>query len=46
MSLVEAFFFLSVFIAIYGSFTIAAWAADRLLRYTCNKGLYPKDYFK
>jgi hypothetical protein len=46
MSLVEAFVFLSAFLMIYGSLMIVAWAVDKVLRYTCNTGLFPKDYFK
>ena len=46
MNLVEAFVFLSVFIMMYGSLVIVAWAIDKVLRYTCNRGIFPKDYFK
>lgn len=38
--------FLLLFIAFYAVIMVAAWAIDKVLRYTCNKGLFPKDYFK
>lgn len=46
MNIVEAFVFLTVFIMLYGSVMVIAWVFDKLLRYTCNKGIFPKDYFK
>lgn len=46
MGIVETFVFIFAFVAIYGSLVVVAWAIDKLLRYTCNKGIFPKDYFK
>jgi hypothetical protein len=38
--------FFVLFVAFYSVFMVVAWAIDKVLRYTCNKGLFPKDYFK
>lgn len=46
MNIVEAFAFLALFIGLYGSLMFVAWVIDKILRYTCNKGIFPKDYFK
>lgn len=44
--LVDVFVFLLVFTVSAGFFTVLGILADALLRYTCNKRLFPKDYFK
>jgi len=38
--------FLVLFVVFYAVIMVIAWAIDKVLRYTCNKGLFPKDYFK
>lgn len=44
--LVDVFVFLLVFTVSVSFFTVLALLADVLLRYTCNKRLFPKDYYK
>lgn len=44
--MVEAFIFLAVFVVAASFFTVLAMLSDMVLRYTCNKRLFPKDYFK
>jgi len=44
--MVEAFIFLAVFVGAASFFTVLAILSDVVLRYTCNKSLFPKDYFK
>jgi len=46
MNIVEAFAFLALFIGCYGTMVVIGWAIDKVLRYTCNIGIFPKDYFK
>jgi len=46
MDIIEVFVFMTIFIVLYGSLMLLAWAFDKILRYTCNKGIFPKDYFK
>lgn len=38
------FFFL--FIIFYTFVMVMAYILDKVLRYTCNRGIFPKDYFK
>jgi hypothetical protein len=44
--MVEAFIFLVVFVVATSFFTVLAILSDVVLRYTCNKSLFPKGYFK
>jgi len=44
--MVEAAIFLIVFTAAALFFTVLAILSDVVLRYTCNRRLFPKDYFK
>jgi hypothetical protein len=44
--MVEAAVFLIVFTLVALFFTVLAILSDVVLRYTCNKSLFPKDYFK
>jgi hypothetical protein len=46
MDIVEAFAFMALFIGLYGTMVVIGWALDKFLRYTCNRGIFPKDYFK
>lgn len=42
----EWFSFFVLFIIFYGVLMVIARVIDKVLRYTCNKGIFPKDYFK
>jgi hypothetical protein len=44
--MVEAFIFMVVFVVATSFFTVLAILSDVVLRYTCNKSLFPKGYFK
>ena len=44
--MVEAAVFLIVFTLVALFFTVLAILSDVVLRYTCNKSLFPKDYYK
>lgn len=46
MDIVEAFAFLFLFIACYGTMLLTGWAIDKALRRFFNVGIFPKDYFK
>lgn len=45
-NLPDVFVFLLVFTLSVVFFTALAMLSDVVLRYTCNRRLFPKDYFK
>ena len=45
-NLPEVFVFFFVFTVSVVFFTALAILSDKVLRYTCNRRLFPKDYFK
>lgn len=46
MDIVEAFAFLFLFIACYGTMMLAGWVIDKALRRFFNVGIFPERYFK